>query len=800
MKKAFAILMFVAALPLSGDDVVLTLPGEAKGAAMGEAYSATATGASALWYNPATLSRREGRSMSLMHTSYLEKITFNTLAFALPFGFQNAVGVGLSYLNTGTIPSYDNTGLAADSYSPNDICVRLGASKSFFMTSVGMSIFYLKSTIVESAATAGVNFGLHHLRGPCSLALSVENVGGKLKYRSMEEELPLRMRGGTSLRIFPRLIWNVDVIKPKTGHPWLATGTEYKFDWGETRDVSFRGGYNTQANGDVEGLSGFSAGAGFGFSGSSLNYAWVPFGDLGQTHRLSLDVQFGDDAENSRSERELRSRSLITPSKKLVTQVGGKGQKMVSAKALPLLPWKKVKGKWRTSKDKMIDLLARDALCSGIAARALITRTSGTVRVQSSGEKKESFRVRAGRYVFEGDTLTSQANASAHLVFANGVKAEVGPHTRLQIKTTANQCDVAMVSLREGEVYGVSDNGKEFRLETPLGDAVLKDAQARLTFDGKMAQMRVRSGSGTFISEGDIVVVKARNTFSKSAEGKTEKIGIDDNRPNVGVNITAPDFRRTPGRWDPHFAKNFSTEMMRLDSVPGLRLAEYIRDTTLRDQLKLQVIDMVRRRAEMESQAHDYRKDVEEFRAMKDNLKQSLQTADSEAFKRLKKDLKQTNRVLGRAQSSLKTIEKNLQKFLNEMRNNQEFLAAIPIVRMLNITAEESTIPFESGRAILPENATSVLDTVAASMVQIRPFRVVVEGHTDKTGSSRANQRLSKQRADAVVLYLRKKTSLPSRLFISKGMGSAQPLDEGDSPESKAKNRRVEIWFELRGL
>jgi outer membrane protein OmpA-like peptidoglycan-associated protein len=82
----------------------------------------------------------------------------------------------------------------------------------------------------------------------------------------------------------------------------------------------------------------------------------------------------------------------------------------------------------------------------------------------------------------------------------------------------------------------------------------------------------------------------------------------------------------------------------------------------------------------------------------------------------------------------------------------------------------------------------------------MKPYRIVVEGHTDKTGSVAANTRLSHQRAEAVARYLSMKTGLPFRSFTIKGVGSAQPIVEGDDPAMMAKNRRVEIWFELRGL
>ena len=45
-------------------------------------------------------------------------------------------------------------------------------------------------------------------------------------------------------------------------------------------------------NPDLGGLSNFSAGIGLRFSALSLDYGFVPLGDLGMTHRISLNFRF----------------------------------------------------------------------------------------------------------------------------------------------------------------------------------------------------------------------------------------------------------------------------------------------------------------------------------------------------------------------------------------------------------------------------------------------------------------------------------------------------------------------------
>jgi hypothetical protein len=58
--------------------------------------------------------------------------------------------------------------------------------------------------------------------------------------------------------------------------------------------VALRLGYqDSLADYQAGGLSGMSAGAGFLFSGFALDYAYLPFGELGSTQRLSLSYKFG---------------------------------------------------------------------------------------------------------------------------------------------------------------------------------------------------------------------------------------------------------------------------------------------------------------------------------------------------------------------------------------------------------------------------------------------------------------------------------------------------------------------------
>ena len=64
--------------------------------------------------------------------------------------------------------------------------------------------------------------------------------------------------------------------------------------------------------------------------------------------------------------------------------------------------------------------------------------------------------------------------------------------------------------------------------------------------------------------------------------------------------------------------------------------------------------------------------------------------------------------------------------------------------------------------------------------------------YTDNTGTVAGNQKLSEQRAQAIVNKLVEMGIVANRLF-AKGMGQSAPLADNSTDEGRAKNRRVEF-------
>lgn len=101
-------------------------------------------------------------------------------------------------------------------------------------------------------------------------------------------------------------------------------------------------------------------------------------------------------------------------------------------------------------------------------------------------------------------------------------------------------------------------------------------------------------------------------------------------------------------------------------------------------------------------------------------------------------------------------------------------------------------INFETGSDVLNESSFSVLDNVANLMKLNGNYNLIIEGHTDSQGDDALNLNLSEKRANAVKNYLVSKGVETSRLTAI-GYGETQPVADNDTPEGRAKNRRVEL-------
>jgi len=101
-------------------------------------------------------------------------------------------------------------------------------------------------------------------------------------------------------------------------------------------------------------------------------------------------------------------------------------------------------------------------------------------------------------------------------------------------------------------------------------------------------------------------------------------------------------------------------------------------------------------------------------------------------------------------------------------------------------------VTFDVDSAGLKPQFFEVLDSVALVVKEFDRTVLIVDGHTDSTGSAEHNHELSRRRADTVARYIINQGVAPVRIE-SYGYGEQYPVATNNTPEGRNQNRRVEL-------
>jgi outer membrane protein OmpA-like peptidoglycan-associated protein len=109
-----------------------------------------------------------------------------------------------------------------------------------------------------------------------------------------------------------------------------------------------------------------------------------------------------------------------------------------------------------------------------------------------------------------------------------------------------------------------------------------------------------------------------------------------------------------------------------------------------------------------------------------------------------------------------------------------------------NIVLRLFGLSFPSGKNAIEAQYYPLLTKVQDAIRKFPNCKVTIEGHTDSQGSDEANQLLSEARAKAVAEYFMANMSVQIPMN-SQGFGESRPIASNDTPEGRAKNRRIDI-------
>jgi len=289
----------------------LKLGAGSRAGAMAEAYSAVADDVYAAYYNPAALTLLTKPELAAAHVQHFQDISYEFAAFAYPMDRENpysedggrfsrhVLAASIYNLSVADIQRRsDDTTDSLGSFGAGDYSYNMSYAYRFDRRlGVGATGKIIHQTLDAYSSTAfGADAGLHYVPRPDSarpltLAMVIRNVGTRPSFAGVSDPLPVGLVLGVGYKPVPRLKLDLDVTKYRDTDVFMALGGEYKHPFSEEFSGAFRFGYSTHRK-DNEGLNGMTLGVGASIGRCSFDFAWVPYGVLGDTFRYSLHLKF----------------------------------------------------------------------------------------------------------------------------------------------------------------------------------------------------------------------------------------------------------------------------------------------------------------------------------------------------------------------------------------------------------------------------------------------------------------------------------------------------------------------------
>jgi outer membrane protein OmpA-like peptidoglycan-associated protein len=132
-----------------------------------------------------------------------------------------------------------------------------------------------------------------------------------------------------------------------------------------------------------------------------------------------------------------------------------------------------------------------------------------------------------------------------------------------------------------------------------------------------------------------------------------------------------------------------------------------------------------------------------------------------------------------------------MDKQADEMKNDIDGAKIERVGEGIKITFD-SGILFDVNKATLKPASMTNLQNLAEILNKYPDTNILIEGHTDDTGTEEYNMELSEKRAKSVSNYLASLSVDPTRFTIM-GYGESQPIATNETSEGRSQNRRVEL-------
>lgn len=263
---------------------------------MGNAFGSLADDATSLDWNPAGLARARSPQILVMHALWLADTSLDVLAASFPWG-NGSLGLGVTYLNYGTLTRLDAFGAEQGRFSSYDLNLALGYGYAWnerFRAGAAVKI-PINQMDAQTQVSAGVDVGCQYRPAGWEngdLGFVLKDLGGQVGHGLP----PSQIRISGDWWPVRDLVWAGEFGKYLNESSLnICTGLEYQ-GLGSVRP---RVGYQLSSapRGAGDGLTGLQAGLGFrqvlGGWILNLDYALASYALAGLTHRIALIVEIG---------------------------------------------------------------------------------------------------------------------------------------------------------------------------------------------------------------------------------------------------------------------------------------------------------------------------------------------------------------------------------------------------------------------------------------------------------------------------------------------------------------------------
>ncbi len=262
----------------------------ARAAAMG-AFTAVKDDVQAMSYNPAGISGKDRYALSASHVELFEDMRLENVMFTHK-AFGGTLGYSLIYLNEGTLEGRDAQRRPTGDFKSSEYAGQVTYAGQAGPLSYGLGVKGIHSKIENESGTGYAFDGgaILHV-GSFDIAASVLNLGKGPKLISESSSLPTTLNGGVAYQFRMGLLLTADARQnvPEKRTTFALGGEMPLYGL-----IYLRGGYiydkENKKDPDRKVPRGMSAGFGLRVLGQRLDYAILSLGELGYSHRITLNL------------------------------------------------------------------------------------------------------------------------------------------------------------------------------------------------------------------------------------------------------------------------------------------------------------------------------------------------------------------------------------------------------------------------------------------------------------------------------------------------------------------------------